>query len=153
MFFDLSHLPGKATWNNGTVCSSVYVNSSGTYWAKYTFPCSNITYADSIKITFIDCDTIKDPPCNLELEMPNVFSPNNDGVNDYFKPVVWDCVKHPKFLIYNRWGQIVYEANNSLIKWDGKFNGEKCSDGAYFWILTYQDRNIEVSKKGVLTMF
>jgi gliding motility-associated-like protein len=68
--------------------------------------------------------------------MPNVFTPNGDGSNDYFKPFNLDNVVNFELLIYNRWGNLIYEGIN-LGGWDGKFNGSEVSDGVYFWIANY----------------
>lgn len=153
LLIDVSHIPGNYLWNNGSTFHNKVITRSGSYSIQISNTCSS-TYLDTINVSFIDCDSINDSPvCSANINMPNVFTPNNEGINDYFKPIILECVKSPKLIIYNRWGQIVYQINNSQIKWDGKFKDKKCSSGAYFWILTYQDKNREFSKKGALTLF
>jgi gliding motility-associated-like protein len=100
--------------------------------------------------------------CFKDLEIPNIFSPNNDGVND-----VW-MIKFPysfelkEMAIYNRWGALMYERKDisfnkqttSNIGWDGHTtSGELCTDGVYFYTLKYINRTSEVkSLKGNLTL-
>ena len=68
-------------------------------------------------------------------KLPNVFSPNNDGYNDMLKPYPYTSVDHVKMLIFNRWGNLVYETEDPDINWDGKNmkNGAECSQGTYFY--------------------
>jgi gliding motility-associated-like protein len=83
----------------------------------------------------IDIDTLT--PCIIspELIMPNVFTPNNDGINDNFIPIKFENINAATLKIINRWGQIVYETENILDGW----NGEQSSDGVYFWQINYKD--------------
>lgn len=87
----------------------------------------------------------------IELEMPNVFSPNNDSKNDFFRPIKSSCFNNFNFFIYNRWGQKVYETNSLPISWDGTTNGKMCSEGVYFWVL--KSNNDERNLKGNISLF
>lgn len=68
--------------------------------------------------------------------LPNIFTPNGDGVNDLFIPFPYKFVSKIDIKIYNRWGRIVFETKDPDIKWNAKvFNdGEECSDGVYFYV-------------------
>ncbi|MBA2421679.1 MAG: gliding motility-associated C-terminal domain-containing protein, partial [Chitinophagales bacterium] len=67
---------------------------------------------------------------------PTAFSPNNDGKNDLFRPVLLGLVNLSDFRIYNRWGEEVYAANNSNnFGWDGMLNGEPQEVGVYVYFL------------------
>ena len=95
---------------------------------------------------------------------PNAFSPNNDGINDYFEykfrtSLVDDEFKNSSFVksinlqIFNKWGNLVFETNDLDFKWDGTIqnNGEDCPQGAY--ILSYDLRGYNgsvISDKGML---
>lgn len=70
-----------------------------------------------------------------EVTMPDAFSPNNDGVNDRFRPVSTGYVYVHYFRIYNRYGQLVYAANGAqaLQGWDGTFNGELQDVNTYYY--------------------
>lgn len=84
--------------------------------------------------------------------LPTAFSPNGDGLNDFFKPVFVRDYYIKSFFIYNRWGQKVYgiggtrEVGNG---WDGRFNGQICETGTYYYLLVAEDPHGEVvSQKG-----
>jgi gliding motility-associated-like protein len=69
------------------------------------------------------------------LEVYNVFSPNSDGTNDNWL-VNSVNIKEITVWIYNRWGQIVFEAHNTEVKWNGlTINGDECPEGTYYYIL------------------
>ena len=70
------------------------------------------------------------------LEMPNAFSPNGDGINDFYqaKSNVKSIVEFHAY-IFNRWGQKLYEWTDCTTKesgWDGTYNGHPVKDGTYF---------------------
>lgn len=73
----------------------------------------------------------------LECPIPNIFTPNNDGVNDLFEI---PCVSEEQtvFLaVYNRWGDEVYKSDNYLNQWDGTHAGAALPDGTYFYLLQW----------------
>ncbi len=69
------------------------------------------------------------------LYIPNLFSPNNDGVNDFFK-IEGGGFKQVDLKIFNRWGEKVFETDNAKIGWDGYVGGEKAQPGVYVYHLT-----------------
>ncbi|MDP4265949.1 MAG: gliding motility-associated C-terminal domain-containing protein [Bacteroidota bacterium] len=83
-------------------------------------------------IICIDIDSCKKWDYNL----PNVFTPNNDGINDYFRPFPYSYVDKINIKIFNRWGTLVFQSDNPEINWDGKdqFTKRELSDGVYFYI-------------------
>lgn len=85
--------------------------------------------SDSVKIDAKPC---------CELYFPNVFSPNNDGKNDVFRPVTVGNHNIASFRILNRWGQVVYESRNERNGWDGTYNGKPQDVGTYYYYLKYQ---------------
>jgi gliding motility-associated-like protein len=73
------------------------------------------------------------------IAVPNAFTPNNDGRNDYLYPLnAWKAVKL-EFYIYNRYGQVVFHTNDWTKKWDGTINGQAQATGVYVWTLRYTD--------------
>jgi gliding motility-associated-like protein len=62
--------------------------------------------------------------------IPNTFTPNNDGLNDVFRPLL-DGVVSFEMQIFNRWGQLVFQSNNTEYGWDGTFNNDKAQLGVY----------------------
>lgn len=83
------------------------------------------------------------PTEEFSYKLPNVFTPNGDGYNDVFEPIVTgtDLVISAKTVIFNRWGNILCDTDNPLIQWDGKSKQTHldCSPGTYFYItdITY----------------
>ena len=87
------------------------------------------------------------------LFMPNAFSPDQDGVNDYFKPDA-RFLKEYSLTIFNRWGQLIYQENNAILGWDGTYNGETVPIESYVYILDGTDFTGEkVFKKGTVTVY
>jgi gliding motility-associated-like protein len=74
------------------------------------------------------------------LAVPNAFTPNNDGKNDFLKVLNAIKVEKLDFRIFNRWGQLVFQTTNWKQGWDGKINGVDQATGVYVWYLTYTDR-------------
>ena len=83
------------------------------------------------------------PTEEFSYKLPNVITPNGDGYNDVFEPIVTgaDLIVSAKTVIFNRWGNIICDTDNPLIHWDGKSKQTNlyCSPGTYFYItdITY----------------
>jgi gliding motility-associated-like protein len=91
-------------------------------------------YVYGIGYFFIDDVSIKEIE-PLAPVIPNVFTPNSDGVND-----VWRCdfsaFKTVNCSIYNRWGNLIFQSNKQIIQWDGRTtSGINCEDGIYFYCI------------------
>lgn len=70
------------------------------------------------------------------LEMPNAFSPNGDGINDIYKAKEgWQSIVEFKAIIFNRWGQKIYEWDDPAGGWDGRHNGRDVPDGVYYCLV------------------
>ena len=86
-------------------------------------------------ITITNCDSINEP---CKLFIPNVFTPNADGTNDQFYPLTICTFERYEFLIFNRWGDLVFKTSNQTDKWDGTCNGADCSSDVYVYSITYK---------------
>ncbi len=74
-----------------------------------------------------------------EYALPNVFTPNGDGNNDLFHPLIpYKYVESIELEIYNRWGQVVFSTTDPDINWNGRHqeNNEPVSDGVYYYLCT-----------------
>lgn len=72
------------------------------------------------------------------LIIPNVFTPNNDKVNDYWSIESLEIIQCE---IYNRWGIKVFEKRNNVIIWDGRTSsGIECNDGTYFFVIQTKEK-------------
>ena len=103
-----------------------------TLIAYNTFGCSDSTQFNGIAGAFSDYYSIN---------IPNVFTPNNDGKNDQFTVQVagklFECVD---MKIYNRWGQIIFISTGYNLTWDGRsMTGEKVPQGSYFYSIQIKE--------------
>ena len=69
-----------------------------------------------------------------DLRVPNVFTPNGDGLNDEFR-VQYRSIVEFHCWVYNRWGKLVYEWTDPAKGWDGTINGKPAVEGAYFYVI------------------
>ena len=88
---------------------------------------------------------------NEELNIPNVFTPNQDGVNDTYM-ISGKGITEFSIVIVNRWGNVIFESNDILISWDGTSNGQPCQDGVYFYIIRAKSATQEYNKQGHITL-
>ena len=86
--------------------------------------------------------------CNpIKLTMPNVFTPDYDGINEEFIPIenpvdsIISNTTNMNFKVLNRWGRPVFRSSEVLPNWDGRNidSGKECASGTYYWILEYAD--------------
>jgi gliding motility-associated-like protein len=85
-------------------------------------------FIDSVRVE--ECD--KDSTLAVILELPNVFTPNEDGINDFYEVKTNNLVSLD-IIILNRWGNVIFEYDGLIQSWDGKTkNGNSCVDGIYF---------------------
>lgn len=93
-------------------------------------------------------------PSNRNLGLPNAFSPNNDGVNDGFCLNGWaDCIAKFEIVIFDRWGEKVYESHDPDFCWDGVYKGKPLDPAVfvYFVKATYETAGTTpVSPKGTV---
>lgn len=81
-----------------------------------------------------------EPPSSELTRIPNVFTPNGDHENDFFKlgGTPDPCFDSITVSIYNRWGKLVYESNDPYFEWDGTIKGKgnaNCAEGTYYVII------------------
>lgn len=93
-------------------------------------------------------------PNHCFIAVPNAFSPNGDGFNDYLYPI--NAYKATKLLfrVYNRFGQLIFETEDWTRKWDGKFKGQGADPGTYVWTLHYTntDTGKYIEQKGTVIL-
>ena len=93
-------------------------------------------------ITAIDSSLNESAPAPLVcvencpvIEFPNVFTPNDDGVHDLFRPRYIRHVFKVEMKIFNQWGQLIFRTDNPQILWDGlNLSGEPVAEGVYHYI-------------------
>lgn len=112
-------------WSTGQAGPKLPVVAPGEYYVTVTI--DGCTATDTV-IVRQDC----------YMGIPNVFSPNGDGVNDYFfpRPLLASGLATFKMDIYNRWGQLIFTTNNIVGRgWDGKFNDVPQPEGVYVYVI------------------
>jgi len=87
-----------------------------------------------ISVKVIGCDTVYGSTNviveNCEITIPNIITPNGDGINDLFYITNVEFYPNSEIKIYNRWGKLIYENNNYQGDWDAS----NYSDGTYYYI-------------------
>lgn len=118
------------TWQDGTQEPTYEVNETGTY--RLTVEKDGCSWTDAVYIEF--------EPCYCIAFIPNAFSPNQDGLNDYFMPA-FDCGMIRGYIleIYDRWGKCIYASVSAAKGWDGRFQGMLMNTGTYFYKLQYEN--------------
>lgn len=133
------------SWSTGATSQTITVTASGQYWVK-AFS-GNCTASDTINITV--SNTLI---CDCALYMPNAFTPNNDGRNDLFRPAKKGGCEFLSLLIYNRWGQKVFETSDLNKGWDGKYTGKDETAGVFIWQIIAQKDGIKKVFKGTVML-
>lgn len=86
---------------------------------------------DSLDVFFKDCR-------ESEIFIPNVFSPNNDGINDELE-IFGQNIEVQEIKIYNRWGAEMFAAKDQNVKWNGTFKGAEAQIDTYVYFVKYKD--------------
>ncbi len=129
-------------WSNGDTTRQTTVDSIGTYKLSSKFRCGEVS--DEI---FVDI-------CPPKIAFPNAFTPNADGLNDTFGPVLTNMFIQ-SIQIYNRWGEIVFEGRTLDIQWDGRYLSRPAPVGIYAYTILYSpyDANGKLfSQKGCVML-
>ena len=116
--FDTSYVHG----NRGSIAGCYYVT------AVDSMPYSN----ESLPSNMVCIDN-----CEGYYELPNVFSPSGDGINDLYHPLLpYKFVESVDLKVFNRWGVLVFETTDPMINWNGSYlnSGNQLSDGVYFYV-------------------
>jgi gliding motility-associated-like protein len=116
-------------WSDQSTGQSITVKQPGVYYLEVTDQ-NNCMGTDSI--------LVNSKKCALGFHIPSAFTPNHDGRNDLFRPLLYGDITTYKFLIYNRWGQVVFESADPAKGWDGSFNGLPQDTNTFVWTCRYQ---------------
>ena len=92
----------------------------------------NPDWPDDYAYYYIDGVSLKE--VESKINIPNVFTPNGDDINDYFVIESKSIIEYQLY-IFNRWGGVIYSSNNINEKWDGKLNGLNCPEGVYYYTI------------------
>lgn len=113
------------------------------YWVEAT-NAAGCVVRDTLHI-----DVYKD----IDIFVPSAFTPNNDNRNDFLKPIPRGIKQINYFKIYNRFGSLIFSANNFTLGWDGKVNGNLQNAGSFIWFSEGVDiKGNIIFRKGVFTL-
>jgi len=153
-------------WENNRLEHEIWYSENGqTGWkivgenapgTEFKFPLNGLSLTHFFRIREINRDKNQESWSNtikMEVEstltIPDVFTPNGDGINDEWQ--ISNIQFHPfqQAIIYNRYGQKVYECKNEFIPWDGRINGE-IIQGTYLYQIAFDSENIIYGQVTVL---
>jgi gliding motility-associated-like protein len=114
-------------WNDGDTASYKIFTKEGTYSLQVidVHGCSG------------ENTTVISNACDEDILVPNAFTPNNDGLNDVFLPIIVKNLSDYDMKIFNRWGQLIFESNDISDGWDGFDSGTRAEIGTYLWNIEY----------------
>lgn len=114
-------------WSTGSTGNYIDINNFGTYY---------LTVKDFNSCTGTDSITIQRKNC-IYIAIPNAFSPDGNSLNDVFKPVINQAIKAYQMIVFNRYGQTVFETRDYGTGWDGSFKGKPQLAGSYVYRISY----------------
>jgi gliding motility-associated-like protein len=130
-------------WQDGSRGQFLVVDTGGLYWVEVSNHCGEGT--DEIVVVDGSCD----------LYFPSAFTPNNDGKNDAFRILGnTSHIDNYHLIIYNRWGQAVFQSSKTSEAWDGTLKGKREVSGTYVWFCRYTiaGSSIATTLKGTVTV-
>ena len=131
-------------WSTGAVEKQVKIARPGTYWLTVTDP-NGCMGTDSI--------SVYQKNCMQGAYIPTAFTPNNDGLNDVFRALVFGKVKSFKLQVFSREGQLIFQTTDPLKGWDGVYKGMSNSTTTVVWQCFYQLENRQPEyQKGTVTI-
>lgn len=132
-------------WSTGATTSSIAVSQPGLF---------RLTVTDANGCQGVDSINIIAKQCLEGVFIPNAFTPNNDGKNDIFKPLLFLQVEYYEFWVFNRWGELMFRSTTPGNGWDGTFNGKQVPSGNLVWKVAYREsgKSLEVLRGNVILL-
>jgi len=137
-------------WDDGSSSAQRMVTEPGAYRITAINGCDTLTQTLEVRYA--------DTPDLAPVYIPNAFSPNDDGVNDYFRGYASDevSVQNYDLMIFDRWGNLLFHTRRMEEGWDGQFRGRKMEPGVLVWHLRatvlHCGRLIQLKEKGDVTL-
>jgi gliding motility-associated-like protein len=119
-------------------------NFTHTYWNYGNYNITQVVYNQ------FGCTDTMVIPIEVRPEhrffIPNTFTPNGDGLNDIFLPAILGATDY-HFMIFDRWGELIFETYDVNQGWDGRYKGNKCQEDVYVWKIDYTNVVDESSQR------
>lgn len=130
-------------WNTGETGSQIRVNPGSATIYTVTVTANECSGIDTVKVE-VDVSN--------SASVPSVFSPNGDGINDILY-VRGSGIKEIEFILFNRWGEKIFESNDINSGWDGVFNGKPADASVFVYTIKGKFLNdSEINAKGNVTL-
>ena len=132
-------------WNDSLKSSTISFNAPTDGLYTYTISVTDANGCIAYAVVTVDVEC-------AGLFIPTAFSPNEDGYNDVLC-VRGDCFTNFNFMVFDRWGNKVFETENIDNCWDGTYKGQPMNTGTYVYLLTATEKNgANIKKKGNVTL-
>lgn len=133
--------------SNDTIRNPSSIITSTTLFTVNVRDNNNCRSSDTVLVRLID-------ECKEEfIYVPSAFSPNGDGINDCFSIISPPKLSDFSMLIFNRWGEKVFEAKDEFTCWDGTFKGTPAQSDAHIYVISFTCYNgKKLMKKGTVTI-
>ncbi len=133
----------SVSWNTGVTDKIFEISNAGMYSAMVT-DSKGCIGSDSIQVSFQRC---------IPIQIPTAFTPNGDGKNDTFRPLIGAPISHYHMQIWNRWGQALFDTKEMGKGWNGKYSGELQPNAAYIYLISFTDPDgVPVVKQGTFVL-
>lgn len=134
------------TWSTGETTEDLIGLKEGTFTLSLV-DAKGCTSSETISII-----NVSTPDCNYNIFVPNVFSPDGNGENDVLK-VEGNGIETIEFIIFNKWGNLIFKSSSADQGWDGTFKGQPVNQGAFVYFVkgTFVDGN-SFEQKGTVTV-
>ena len=130
-------------WMTGETTPTISLTTLPTYSVKVT-DTNGCSGADTMKVNYVG---------SLNIQPTNAFSPNEDGINETFKPFSGSCIVSYSMRIFDRWGQLLFETTNPNTGWNGKYKGNLLPAAVYYFVINYKNLlGINNKKAGSITL-
>ncbi len=116
-------------WQDGSIRRKIPVYETGTY---------KVIARDKEGCTVTDSAFFEIENCITDLGLPLAFTPNDDGLNDIFKPLSLKNIRNMAIQIFDPNGKLVYLSDSKKASWDGQFENQKLPNGEYIYSIQYQ---------------
>jgi gliding motility-associated-like protein len=138
---------GEGIWLDATQPGATYLWQNGATGPKLKAVEPGIY---SVKLDINDCifeDEIELRPCEECLYIPSAFTPNGDGINDLFQTFPGCEINNYRQLVFDRWGNLLFESNDPAQGWDGTFKSKKMDTGSFVFAIEYMYNNNGQAKR------